>query len=196
MIHRRQPGATHPGTRHTARSFLLVTGVMLFAALVVANTADSANKPPSLRGAANGRPDLDQRFEGQHVAPTAQQRAQLRKLGDVEIGWTALGTPHSLRARNGALTKPDRGEPDDIARGFLRENAELFRQKPQDIADLELWRNARVAGDLRVLRYRQTQGALPVHGTSMLVVLDTRGRIWSVGGLSHRAPGGRSHHRV
>ena len=129
MIHRRQPGATHPGTRHTARSFLLVTGVMLFAALVVANTADSANKPPSLRGAANGRPDLDQRFEGQHVAPTAQQRAQLRKLGDVEIGWTALGTPHSLRARNGALTKPDRGAPDDIARGFLRENAELSSVK-------------------------------------------------------------------
>src|SRR5688500_16898765 len=69
---------------------------------VVAVGADIALARPGGRApakAGNGLPDVDRRFAGVRVAPTAAQLAAVRALGDVEVGWTELGTPHSLRRR-------------------------------------------------------------------------------------------------
>lgn len=163
----------------------LVTGLAGLVALVGAGTADAARPsgtPPNLHGGNAGRPDFDLRLAGVRVAPSAAQRATVARLGDVEVGWTELGTPHSLRARSGALTRPSRAEPDAVARAFLRDHAELFRQRPGDIAKLELTRLARDASGIVTLRYRQLHGDRLVYGSSLLVVLDRQGRIWLVGG--------------
>ena len=131
---------------------------------------------------ADGLPDVDRRFEAVPVAPTAAQRALLRTLGDVEVGWTRLGTPHSLHARTGALTGPSNAPPDAVARGFLRSYAELFRQQPEDIARLRVSMLDRGRGGATFLRYQQMHAGRIVHGSSMLVTLDRRGRIRIVGG--------------
>lgn len=150
------------------------------AGMVVAGAGQAAAAAPAPTG--NGLPDVDRRFEGVRVAPSAAQLASLRAFGNVEIGWTELGTPHSLRSRSGALTRPSKAAPDAIARSFLRDYAELFRQQPGDIARLELTMLDRDASGATFLRYRQTHGARQVHGSSMLVVLDQQRRILLVGG--------------
>jgi PKD repeat protein len=132
--------------------------------------------------AGNGLDNLDVRFEGVSVAPTAEQVALVNELGNVEVGWTELGIPHSLRARTGVLTAPSSDAPDEIARGFLRSQSELFRQQPQDIASLELTMNHRDASGATFLRYRQLDAGREVHGSSLLVVLDQQRRITFVGG--------------
>ena len=99
---------------------------------VLAGLALSAAGPAG----AEGLPDADVRFENVRVAPTAEQLSLLEELGNVEVGWTELGTPHSLRARSGALTEPSAAAPDEIARSFVRERAPLFRQDPAYVAGL------------------------------------------------------------
>jgi PKD repeat protein len=137
----------------------------------------------SAAAAGNGLRDLDVTLAGVSVAPSAEQLALVKELGNVEIGWTELGTPHSLHARSGTLTGSSSAAPDEIAREFVRSRADLFRQQPGDVANLELTMNHRDAqSGATFLRYRQLNDGLEVQGASLLVVLDRLGRITFVGG--------------
>ena len=116
------------------------------------------------------------------VAPSAAQLSALRALGDVEVGWNELGTPHSLRARSGALTTSSKAAPDATARSFLRDNAELFRQQPDDIARLHLTLLDRDAERRDVPPVPANARRRQVHGSSMLIVLDAQRRVLFAGG--------------
>ena len=172
-------------SRLVAPAFVLAIATSLLTAPVSAgapplSSRDAGARPP--QGATGGLKDLDKRFEGVRVSPTALQQAQLRKLGQrVVVGWTELGTPHSLRARKGPLTGPSNEGPTATARTFLKANAALFRQRPAGIDALELTMNHRQNGAV-FLRFKQTDDGRDVHGSSMLVVLDSKNRIWLVGG--------------
>jgi hypothetical protein len=166
-----------PGRLHRRIVRVAIAAAVVGAAIAGAGPAAAASAPTG-----GGLPDVDRRFEGVRVAPSAAQLSALRALGDVEVGWTELGTPHSLRARSGALTRPSKAAPDATARSFLRDNAELFRQQPGDIARLHLTLLDRDASGATFLRYRQMHGARQVHGSSMLIVLDGQRRVLFAGG--------------
>ena len=148
----------------------------------LASAAAPAKKKPVVRTGA-ALPDLDRRFEGARLARSAAQQAALSALGDVEVGWSELGTPHSLRARTGTLTQASSAAPDAVARAFVRDHAALFRQQPDDVAGLELTMNHRDPSGATFLRYAQRHQGRDVHGSSLLVVLDGKQRIHFVGGL-------------
>ena len=161
-------------------AFSLVAGGSGIAA---AATGKPAPKRAKITKTGAALPDFDKRFAGVRMLRTASQLQALRALGDVEVGWTKIGTPHSLRARTGALTKASSAAPDAIARAFMREHAAVFRQQPADVAGLELTMNHRdAASGATFLRYRQLDGGREVHGSSLLVVLDAKRRIQLVGG--------------
>ena len=166
-----------PGRLHRRIVRVAIAAAVVGAAIAAAGPAAAASAPNG-----GGLPDVDRRFEGVRVTPSAAQLAALRALGDVEVGWNELGTPHSLRARSGALTRPSKATPDATARSFLRDNAELFRQQPDDIARLRVTLLDRDASGATFLRYRQTHGARQVHGSSMLIVLDGQKRVLFAGG--------------
>ena len=163
---------------------VLMSGSLL--AVVPAHAAQAgAPAGTAARGSteeAHGLPGFDRRFAGVRVPPTAAQLAAVRSLGDVEVGWTELGTPHSLRAREGALTAPSQAPADQIARGFLTANAALFRQQAADIRALQLSMLDHDKSGATLLRYEQRHAGRPVHGASMLVALDQLGQVRLVGG--------------
>ena len=163
-------------TALTTLAGVAVTG----ADLALAGIAGKGRAPSVITG--SGLADFDKRLDGVRVAPSKVQQAALRALGDVEVGWTALGTPHSLRARKGALSAPSNAAPDAVARGFLRQHAALFRQQPADIARLRLTMLDPDKSGATFLRYQQTHGPRAVHGATLLVTLDHARRVLFVGG--------------
>ena len=148
----------------------------------VASAAAPAKKRTVVRTGA-ALPDFDHRFGASFHSQSAAQVAALKELGNVEVSWNEVGTPHSLRARKGFLTKSSSSAPDAVARAFVRENAALFRQLPDDVANLELTMNHRDRSGATFLRYKQTFEGRDVHGSSLLFVLDAQRRILSIGGL-------------
>jgi hypothetical protein len=76
------------------------------------------------------------------VLPSATQKAVARRLGAV-ARWNEFGTPRSLYNFEGYLSEPKKGDPVAIARGWVRDNATLFRLTPEltDEAHLELVAN-------------------------------------------------------
>ena len=175
------------GTTRVVRRLALAASVVGVLALVaggggVASAAAPAKKRTVVR-TGTALPDMDKRFGASFHSRSAEQAAALRALGNVEISWNEVGTPHSLRARKGFLTTSSSSAPDAVARAFVRENAALFRQQPDDVANLELTMNHRDRSGATFLRYKQTFEGRDVHGSSLLFVLDAQRRILSVGGL-------------
>ena len=170
-------------SRSVRAAFVLVLAASLLAVPVSAEVTRAHAGQRTARGwVTGGLQTLDKRFQGVRVAPKARQKAILRQLGKrVEVGWTELGTPHSLRARKGALTGPSTAGPTATARSFLKAHAALFRQSASGIDDLELTMNHHQNGAV-FLRFKQTHDGRDVHGSSLLVVLDSKSRIWFVGG--------------
>ncbi|MDQ3963549.1 MAG: M36 family metallopeptidase [Actinomycetota bacterium] len=162
---------------------ILLASALVVPAIIAAAPASADTPIPSVQGwSTGGLPDLDVRSEGAKAQPSAEQKALLRQLGDdIEVGWTELAVPHSLRARTGPLTSPSDAGPIDTARSFLRSYAVLFRQTPSDIDALKITMNHKLNG-ITYLRYKQAHGGQDVHGSSLLVVLDAKNRIWMVGG--------------
>ena len=127
------------GTTRVVRRLALALSVVGVLALVaggggVASAAAPAKKRTVVRTGA-ALPDFDHRFGASFHSRSAAQLAALKELGNVEISWNEVGTPHSLRARKGFLTKSSSSAPDAVARAFVRENAALFRQLPDDVAN-------------------------------------------------------------
>jgi Zn-dependent metalloprotease/PKD repeat protein len=161
---------------------VLLASALIFPAVIAAAPATADTPAPSGQGGTAGLPDLDLRFQGVKVAPSAHQKALLKRLGDdIEVAWTELAVPHSLRSRTGTLTSASESGPVATARAFLRSYAVLFRQTPADIDALKITMNHELQG-MTFLRYKQTHGNRDVHGSSLLVVLDAKNRIWMVGG--------------
>lgn len=76
------------------------------------------------------------------LSPTRAQLAHARRLG-AKARWNQFGTPRSLFNRHGYLGEAKKGDPVDVARAWVRDNAALFRLTPEltDEADLELVAN-------------------------------------------------------
>ncbi len=80
--------------------------------------------------------DLDAR-EGV-VAPTARQLDIAADLGASAVRWNDFGTPHVMVNHGGYLSGARGGEADDVARDFVRANAELFLMDGSEVAALQV----------------------------------------------------------
>jgi extracellular elastinolytic metalloproteinase len=130
------------------RSPLLAAGAAITA--LVATALPAASSAPSrdvqwsdygFQGEGHARvQDVDHRAG--RVEVSAGQRAAAERLGATNPRWNAFGTPHVLVNHDGYLSAPRAGAPADVARAFVRENAELFRLSPAAVERLELMREA------------------------------------------------------
>src|SRR6188508_1529451 len=96
------------GTTRVVRRLALALSVVGVLALVaggggVASAAAPAKKRTVVRTGA-ALPDFDHRYGASFHSQSAAQTAALKELGNVEVSWNDVGTPHSLRARKGFLT--------------------------------------------------------------------------------------------
>jgi hypothetical protein len=95
------------------------------------------------------------------VQPSAAQRADVSHLG-AEATWNRFGTPQSLIQPGGWLATGLDGSPADVAREFVRRNADLYRLSPAAADDLEVVSDSRLTGtDAHVVLLRQRFGGLP-----------------------------------
>lgn len=153
-------------------------------------TAQTASTPPAkpygpfaAAKSQDGLPDLDRRTAGKVAPITAERTRAAASLGDqIEVGWSEFGTPRSLRSRTGTLTGPSKAAPDAIARDFLADHADLFKQDAAGLAGFRLTMQDHDRSGATFLRYKQSQDGVDVHGSSLLVVLDAEERIILVGG--------------
>jgi extracellular elastinolytic metalloproteinase len=134
--------------RRLRRSPMLFAGAAVAALVATALPAVSSTPAAGVQwsdygfqGEGHARVD-DVDTRSGRVAPTAGQQAAADRLGATGARWNAFGTPHVLINHDGYLSGPHAGEPADVARAFIRENAELFRLSEQGLAGLELVRAA------------------------------------------------------
>jgi hypothetical protein len=106
-------------TRSAAPRALAVAGALL--ALAPASAGAVAQILPGQAGLG----DFDGRIG--RVEPTSAQRQGVTALG-ARVQWNRYGTPASLIDDDGFLTDARAGSAADVARGFIRDNRELFRR--------------------------------------------------------------------
>ncbi len=106
---------------------------------------ETAQTPPfeayGFQGEGFARVRNVDRREGR-LAPTAAQKAVAADLGATAVRWNAFGTPHVLINHNGYLSPPRAGEAVDVARGFVRDHAQLFRLDAAGVDALEVLRDS------------------------------------------------------
>jgi len=112
----------------------------------------------------------------------------LRAFGQLEASWRAETDIPDFIAGNDAATrlpynvKPDeRGKPEMIARGFLAENATLFKIGANDSFVLRRIENDKQLNFAHV-RLDQTFKNIPVHAQQLVVHLDAQDKIVAVNG--------------
>lgn len=112
----------------------------------------------------------------------------LRALGKLDASWNdATGIPDFVAGQDGATrlpynVKPDeRGKPENIARGFLAENASLFKIGAHDSFTLRRIENDKQLNFAHV-RLDQTFKNIPVHAQQLVVHLDAQENIVAVNG--------------
>lgn len=173
------------------RRVAALTSVTVLVSLGLSPLAHANQRPmttPTLAAAAvqghggNGLPDKDHRFGAGHYVPTTAQRSAVKKLGsDVVATWSHTGTAHSLIAR-GPLAGPRHGRPDAIARDFVAGQKDLFGLGRSQVDGLRTTMDDRDRSGATFLRYQQTAQGRDVFGATLLVVVDTEGRVLFAGG--------------
>lgn len=127
----------------TAAAVLLVGGLVLPAAAAPSETSrlGAPVAEYGFQGEGEARvQDVDRRTGTVSPSPVAQDIAE--RLGATDPRWNRFGTPHVLFNRNGVLAAPRQGAAAEVARAFLRENAELFRLDAGRVDDLVLLNDA------------------------------------------------------
>ncbi|MBI1987520.1 MAG: choice-of-anchor D domain-containing protein [Nitrospinae bacterium] len=123
----------------------------------------------------------------QSVTPAA--KARLRRLARLARQRWAIpgeslkieGDPRRglLKKVYGVLSGPSKEGPERIARQFLQKNADLFLLKKGHLSDLEAYWQRESPGGVH-LRFKQLHRGLTVHGASLSVHLDRKGRVRQV----------------
>ena len=180
--------------RFRFRSAIALAGATaLVAAMIGAPVASAAQPEPAPVDSIDidgGLPDIDERPAG--PGPTDDQLKLIQGLErlwetELEVGWSDLGTPHSLAARDGGpmvdVDGDSPGDPVENSRAFLTLVGPLFGLGEADVAALEprMVHEDEKSGAIRV-RFEQGSGGLPLFGTGFLVVLDFDGRVFFAGG--------------
>jgi extracellular elastinolytic metalloproteinase len=146
--------------------------VWVAAAAVLALTgvpSVTASAAPRFQGEDGGDRGKDVR-QGRK-APTPQQRDAAAQSG-LTVRFNEHGTPSTVTARRGALQRGGPAGPVAAARGYLRDNRQLFGLSPAAVSDLEVVSVSPLgAGDAVLLRQRF--GGLPA-GLDGLVTVGVR----------------------
>jgi hypothetical protein len=141
---------THPRRTPSLarRAPLLAVGAAMVGLVATSLPASGQQSPaPPLwedygfQGEGHARVDNADRRVGR-VAPTQAQLAAADRLGATAARFNEFGSPHVLINREGTLSAPRQGAAADIARDFVRDNAQLFRLDSQRVDALELLRDA------------------------------------------------------
>ena len=148
-------------------AFAALAAVLPSAGLAVADVRDS-------HGQALANFDL----RVGKVAPTAGQRALVRKLG-ASATWNSFGTPSTLIKYRGQLGRVSGSTAAAAARRWLDANASLFRLR--STAGLQLVASAPLGRAARAVTFRQTaRGATLLCDGLVTVALRKAGRSWKV----------------
>jgi hypothetical protein len=143
-------------------------------------------RPPEkdVRGGAHGVPKSPEAR-----ALSATQAKTLKAL-QAEVGDASLvvqyndltSTPRHLFSRTGYLSAPAKGDPENIARGFLKRWQGLFRFSDADLDSLKIKSHA-VLPDMgaNVLVFEQQIQGVPVYKGEVLVNINRDGRVLSIG---------------
>jgi hypothetical protein len=172
------------------RLFAVLTSlgiVIPLAALAVPAQATPPGRAPAASARQDdgpgGVPDKDARFGAGRYHPTAAQKQALKKLGkDVVATWSHTGTAHSLVSAGSALSGPSKAKPDSVARSFVAQQKELFGLSRSEVDALRLTRNDADSSGATFLRYQQVAQGRDVFGATLLVSLDSKGRVLIAGG--------------
>jgi extracellular elastinolytic metalloproteinase len=143
------PSPARPARTRRRRSPALLAGAAV-AGLVATALPAVGSSPPSagvlwedygFQGEGHARvQDVDARAG--RVAPSADQVRRAQELGATSTRWNAFGTPHVMVNHDGYLSAPREGAAADVARGFVRDNAALFRLSAEQVDGLEVLRDA------------------------------------------------------
>ena len=161
------------------RSALLVAALLVTGAVGSVPRLEAQAPPPpgfDFQREVGGRQDLDAR-RGE-VAPDARQR---RAAPGQTVRWNRFGTPQMVTAPGGFLAEGLPAAPEQAARQWIADRADLFGLNAEAVADLELLRVAPVGAGYSVL-LRQRFGDLPagIDGTVGVAVVDGKvAHAWS-----------------
>lgn len=106
------------------------------------------------------------------------------EAGGLDIRWSTLtGGPRTIVPRTGAITAPRAGTPSEIARAFIRENAELYGIAESDLDGLRLVREyaTRDTGVTHLTFVQEADGRRVI-GADLRVAVDPHGRVVWAGG--------------
>ncbi len=146
-------------------------------------------QPSADRERSGGLPDVDgPARRGRAAKPTPAQDSAVRALGNARVRWSAYGTPSTLRAETGALSRPSSAPADVVARGFLREQRDLFGLSAAEVGALRLELDDPAATGSRYLRFTQRDGGRAVYGTGLVIVLNKTRQVVHVGGVAVADP--------
>jgi hypothetical protein len=159
----------------------IVVVVSVVAGLMSAAGASAEIRDPHTgRGAAKDY-DLRATLSG-GVAATSAQRQAARALTGVRVTFdSATGGVRGASRSGGALTAKSGASAESIARGFLADNAALFRLSAAKLAGFTVAGQDVLRG-VTALTLQQTDAGRDVLGARMVVGIDKDGRILSYDG--------------
>ena len=157
--------------RRSAIAGILAATTIIAAAPIGATAAPGSPQPAAATPLTGEHLDEDYDFvdnRGGVAAPTAGQRSLVRD-NNLVTRWNKLGTPASVTPAKGRLAAGLKGDPEAVARGFLRNSVGLFSLKTAAVDDLETVAQTEV-GEGTVVLMRQRFGKLPAAHDGLVAV--------------------------
>jgi extracellular elastinolytic metalloproteinase len=165
--------------------FVLGVAVLVLIGALLPVVAAAA--PVRGTGAGEPRPFFDTRVGATASAPArtapgrAALKARLGRSGVLSVD-PLTNTPRALLKTSGALTGPNAGSREAIARGYLRANAAGLGLSRADVDAMTLAKRVDAPGGVTILRYRQAYRGVPAFDNGARVALDRAGRVLGVTG--------------
>jgi hypothetical protein len=143
-------------------------------------------RPPEkdVRGGAHGVPKSPVARALSETQTTGLRALQAESGGSpLVVQYNALtNTPRHLFSRAGYLTPPVGGDPEAVARGFLKRWQGIFRFTDADLGSLKIKSRSHISDmGTDVLVFEQQIDGVPVYKGEVLVNVNREGRILSVG---------------
>jgi extracellular elastinolytic metalloproteinase len=150
----------------------ILAATTIIAAAPIGATAAPADPQPAAATPLTGE-HLDDEYgfvdnRGGSAAPTAGQRSLVRD-DNLVTRWNKLGTPASVTPAKGKLAAGLKGDPEAVARGFLKNSVGLFSLRTTAVDDLETVTQTTV-GEGTVVLLRQRFGKLPAAHDGLVAV--------------------------
>ncbi|MEV4708463.1 M36 family metallopeptidase [Actinoplanes sp. NPDC049316] len=153
-----------------------VAGI-LAATTIIASAPIGASAAPATPSPAAATPltgdDLDHAYDfvdnrGGSAAPTAGQRSLVRD-DNLVTRWNKLGTPSSIAPAKGRLAAGLAGNPETVARRYLKNSIGLFSLRAAAVDQLDTVAQTKV-GNGTVVLMRQRYGGLPAAHDGLVAV--------------------------